>query len=123
MTPNQLIDRLLKSEEASIRWKTRVNVLGEDRDSAAIKKLETEVKNSPRVIALLQKMEANGRMKVNVYAKWQGAQWMFMTLADIGFPKGNKKLLPEMDEVIRTWLGDRFFNEFKAETKEDAYKK
>ena len=123
MTPNQLIDRLLKSEEASIRWKTRVNVLGEDRDSAAIKKLETEVKNSPRVKALLQKMEANGRMKVNVYAKWQGAQWMFMTLADIGFPKGNKKLLPEMDEVIRTWLGDRFFNEFKAETKEDAYKK
>lgn len=46
-----------------------------------------------------------------------------MTLADIGYPRGNKKLLPTMDDVYREWLGDRFFKEFEAETKEDAYKK
>jgi hypothetical protein len=123
MSPNKLVDQLLESEEPSIRWKTRVNLLGEDRDSAGIRKLEVEIKNSPRVKALLQKVDSKGHLKANVYAKWQGAQWVFMTLADIGYPPGDKSLLPTMDDVYRAWLGDRFFNEFEAKTKEDAYNK
>lgn len=121
-TPD-LIDRLLKSDEPSIRWKMRINVLGEDRDSAGIRKLEAEIKDSPRVKALLQKMDKKGRMNTNIYAKWQGAQWIFMTLSDIGYPRGDKSLQPEMDEVVSTWLEPRFYSEFVAATKPDAYKK
>lgn len=86
-----LIEKLLKSEEPSIRWKTRVNVLGEDPDSAAMRKLESEIQNTPRVKALLQKVNNNGHLKANVFAKWQGAQWVLMTLADIGYPRGEKR--------------------------------
>jgi hypothetical protein len=123
MSPNQLVDLLLESEEPSIRWKTRVNVLGEDRDSAGIRKLETEIRNSPRVKALLQKVDSKGHMRTEVYAKWQGAQWVFMTLADIGYPRGDKSLQSTIDDMLTQWLGDRFFKEFEANTKDDAYKK
>lgn len=123
MTNSQIVEQLLQSDEPSIRWKTRVNVLGENRQSAAIKKLEGEVKNSARVNKLLSKLDAKGHMKTNVYAKWQGAQWLFMTLADIGYPAGDKRLQPTMDELFETWLEERFYNEFDAKTKEDAYKK
>lgn len=123
MTNAQIVETLLASEEPSIRWKTRVNLLDEDRDSAPIKKLEAEIKHSPRVKALLQNVNASGHLKANVYAKWQGAQWVFMTLADIGYPRADKHLMPTMDDVFRAWLGDRFFKEFVAETKADAYKK
>lgn len=119
----ELIEQLLKSEEPSIRWKARVKLLGENRDSAGIKKLEAEVKASPRVEALLQKVDKNGRMTTQVYAKWQGAQWVFMTLADLGYPRGDKSLQATADEMVSAWLGDRFFKAVVAETKPDAYKK
>lgn len=123
MTPSNVMDLLLNSEEPSLRWKTRVNILGEERDSAAIKKLEAEIRKSQRVTALLQKLDGSGHLTPNVYAKWQGAQWVFMTLADLGYPRGDRRLAPSMDDVFRAWLGDRFFKEFVAETKADAYKK
>ncbi len=123
MNHSQLVEQLLKSDEPSVRWKTRVQVLGEKRDSAGIRKLEAEVKNSPRVRALLQKLDKTGRINLNVYAKWQGAQWVFMTLADIGYPAGDKALQATADELVATWLEPRFYNEFVAESKPDAYKK
>lgn len=123
MDNSKLVDILLKSDEPSIKWKVRVNVLGEKRDSLAVRKLETEIKNAPRTKALLQNMQASGDSTGNIYAKWQGAQWVFMTLADIGYPQGDKRLAPAMDDIYRAWLGDRFFKEFVAETKADAYKK
>jgi hypothetical protein len=119
----ELIEQLLRSEEPSIRWKTRVRLLAEKRDSAGIKKLELEIKDSPRVKALLQKVDKSGRMTTQVYAKWQGAQWVLMTLSDIGYPRNDKHLQPTADEMVSAWLGDRFFNTVVAETKPDAYKK
>ncbi len=122
MNHAEIVDTLLKSDEPSIRWKARVNVLGEDPESAKIKALEKEVKDSPRVKALLQKVDKSGHLKVNVYAKWQGAQWVFMTLADIGYPRGDKGLQATADEMVDVWLGERFFNEVVIEKKADAYK-
>jgi hypothetical protein len=122
MTRPEIIDKLLKSEEPSIRWKAQVNVLGEKRENAKIHALEKEIKASPRMKALLQMVDKSGRPKENVYAKWQGAQWIFMILADIGYPRGDKFLLPTADELMKTWLGERFFNEVVIEKKADAYK-
>lgn len=123
MDHKRMIDKLLQSQEPSIRWKARVNILGENRDSAEIKKLEAEVKNSALVKALLQKVDRSGHMKTQVYAKWQGAQWVFMTLADIGYPRGDKHLQPTMEDEIGQWLEPRFFTDVAVETKDDAYKK
>lgn len=120
---SELVSRLLESDEPSVRWKIRVRVLGEDRNSAGIRQLEAEIKESPRVKALLQKLDKNGRMTTQVYAKWQGAQWVLMTLADIGYPRGDKRLQATADEMVGTWLSERFFKDVVAETKPDAYKK
>src|SRR5207253_272871 len=56
-----VIERLLRSPEPSIRWKTRVHVLGEDRDSKAIRELEEKIRTSPRVRALLSRRNELGR--------------------------------------------------------------
>lgn len=124
MTRTDLIERLLQSEEPSIRWKIKVNVLGEDRESAEIQALEAEIKDSPRVKALLQKVDKAGVMHpdVAVYQKWHGPQWLLMTLADIGYPRGDEFLRPMADSVLKEWLAPRFFEEFVAEQKTDAYK-
>lgn len=123
MSHAKLVDQLLDSAEPSVRWKTRVNILGEDRNSAPIQKLQKEIVASPRVTALLSRVDKQGRLNASVYAKWQGAQWVLMTLADIGYPRGMKWLRPTADDVMATWLNERFFHEFVADSKQDAYKK
>jgi hypothetical protein len=120
-----MIERLLNSEEPSIRWKIKVNVLGQDRQSAEIRALENEIRISPRVRALLQKVGDSGVLKChrNVYDKWQGTHWVLMTLADIGFPQGDESLYPLADAVLTTWLQKRYFNDFVVQKKQDAYKR
>ena len=51
-SPEPIVDRLLASSEPSMRWKTRVEVLGENRRSRTVRALEAEVRDSPRVRTL-----------------------------------------------------------------------
>jgi hypothetical protein len=123
MKYSSLIEKLLKSKEPSIQWKIKVNVLGMDRELAEIKNLEKQIKNSARVQALLQRVDDTGSLRGerSVYDKWQGTHWVLMSLADIGYPQGAKQLFPLADAVFKMWLGKRFFNEFIAMKKTDAY--
>ena len=124
MKYSSLIETLLKSKEPSIQWKIKVNVLGLDRESAEIKNLEKQIKNSARVKALLQRVDDRGSLRGerSVYDKWQGTHWVLMSLADMGYPQGEKQLFPLADAVFKMWLGKRYFNEFIAMQKADAYK-
>jgi hypothetical protein len=117
----EILDRLLLSDEPSIVWKARVNVLGETRDSAAIRALEARVKESPRVRALTQGFARKGG--VPVYAKWQGAQWVLMVLADIGYPRGDDDVRGASDEMVDQWLEARFFKHFESDSKSEVYAK
>jgi hypothetical protein len=123
MSHAAVMDKLLQSDEPSIRWKIKVNVLGMDRDSEEIQALEQEIKQSPRVKALLQHVDADGILQGSrgVYAKWQGAHWVLMTLADMGYPRSDRALLPMANDVLTTWLAPRYFHEFVAHRKDDAY--
>ena len=120
----QLVDDLLRSENPSIRWKVRTGALREDPDSRAIRQLESEIRVSPTVRALLRDRDAKGRMRHrrDIYDKWQGAHWVLAALADIGYPAGDESLKPMLDQVLEHWLDDRFFREFAAHKKADAYK-
>lgn len=120
---NQLTNRLLQSDEPSIRWKVRVNVLGENPDSEVIKDLQQEIKNSPRVEKLLAPHLNGGNTNVNVYAKWQGIHWVLATLADIGYPPGDPDLMPLKDRLLDTWLRDAFYTEFEVDSQAKAYGK
>ena len=120
-----VIDRLLKSDESSIRYKTRVNVLGEDETSTSVRKLRNEIRESPRVRALLQRQDPKTdeiRCFKHLYDKWQGTHWIIAALADLGYPAGDRKLHAARDQLLDFWLRDHYFKEFDARGPKDVYK-
>jgi len=114
----------LSSSEPSIRWKTRVHVLGEDPDAKSIRGLREEVRRSPRVRALLSRRDQLGRAGTarQVYYKWQGLHWVLASLADLGYPEGDEGLYPLRDRVVGFWLGPGYFREYTARTEAEAYR-
>lgn len=107
-----IIRELLKSNEPSIRYKTKVLVLGESKNDRAIKKLRTEIKKSQRVRKLLKNRRKDGKIKPvkHIYKKWAGAHWILATLADIGYPEGDKSLRSAIDQLMDLWLSPVFTN-------------
>jgi hypothetical protein len=99
---NRIIDLLLASKESSIRYKVLVNVLDHDKKSREILKLQEEIKNSPRVKAMLMK-RIGDKLTEHPYCKWHGAHWVLSILADIGYPEGDKDLIPLREQVYK-WL-------------------
>src|SRR6266516_1948549 len=119
-----VLDALLRSKEPSIQWKTRVHVLGEERDSKRVRALEDEIRRSPRVRALLSRRDQLGRPGTarKVYHKWQGVHWVLASLADIGYPEGDETLYPIRDRILEFWLKPSYFREFPARTEAEAYR-
>jgi hypothetical protein len=119
-----VLEALARSREPSIRWKVRVAVLGEDRSSAAILGLEDEIRQSPRVRALLSRRTQLGRSGTarKVYYKWQGIHWVLASLADIGYPVGDESLHPLRDRILELWLRPSYFHEFVAQTNAEAHR-
>lgn len=124
MQREPLVRALLASENPSIRWKVRVGVLDEDPSSPALRRLRAEIEQSPTVRALLSRRDAAGEIHVrhSPYDKWQGAHWVLAALADVGYPRGDARLVPLRDQVFAHWLRDSFFREFEAKTKPQAYR-
>jgi len=116
---------LLHSEDPSIRWKTRVLIMGEDPTSRRIRDLEQQVRESPRVRTLLARRDARGLLRgiSNPYSKWQGAHWVLASLADIGYPREDRSLHPMRDQVLDRWLGPVYHREFDATTDSASYRK
>jgi hypothetical protein len=121
MDDDSTVQRLLESNEPAIRFKIRVGYLGEDPNGASLRSLRDAIKHSPLVASLLQRRRSDGTIAGSVYAKWQGAHWIMATLADIGYPAGDRSLLPLRDQLQNHWLDDRFYREFEATTKARAY--
>jgi hypothetical protein len=106
-----IIDGLLNSHEPSVRYKILVNVLGEKPESPKIRKLQEEIKSSPRVKLLLSERRKNREIPHHPYRKWYGAHWVLATLADIGYPAGDKSLIPLREQVF-SWLFSGQHQEF-----------
>src|SRR5207302_11415549 len=116
---------LLESEEPSVRWRVMVRALGDDPSTPEVKRVQEEVRSSPRVAALLAGRDDRGRFVRgrNVYAKWQGAHWVIAALADLGYPTGAEALEPIADQLLDFWLADGYFLEFETDSKERSYAK
>jgi hypothetical protein len=98
-----VVDRLLRSQDPSIRLRTRVEVLGEDLSGAERERLDEEIVSSARVRSLLSERGADGQIRSHPYAKWFGAHWVLASLADLGYPRGDRSLGPLMAQVYE-WL-------------------
>jgi hypothetical protein len=111
-----VVKALLSSDEPSVRWKVRVHVLGEDPAAPALRRLQQQVRTSPRVRALLDGAATES------YRKWQGRHWVLQTLADLGHPAGDEALEPLAASVLKTWLSRRYFREYDpvSEPRRDA---
>jgi hypothetical protein len=102
-----LIEKLLRSPEPSIRYKVRVGVLGEDQESRAMKRLRNEIRKSDRVQRLLSERRPDGTIPHGAYSKWRGAHWVLAALADIGYPSGDASLIPLREQVLGWLLSDK----------------
>jgi hypothetical protein len=120
-----LVNALVRHSDPSIRWKILVHVFGEDPHSKKLKDVQVEIRNSLRVRTLLAHRDRHERLKSgrSVYDKWQGAHWVLATLSDIGYPARDPSLIPIGDQVVDFWLQERFYEEFEASKKTDAYKR
>ena len=112
---------LLSSPEPSIRWKVRSGVLNEAQDSAGIVALREQVRGSERVRRLLAPFSAESWP--GAYGKWQGAHWVLAALADLGYPSGDRDLLPLREQILETWLDASYYIEFEAAGKSAAYRR
>jgi hypothetical protein len=120
-----VVEQLLRSPEPSIRYKVRVGVLGESESSRTIRALRREIRSSPRVAALLAGRARDGRLLRgrHPYAKWYGAHWVMATLADLGYPPGDRELAPIRDQLLDAWLAPQFYEEFECSSKAKVYSK
>jgi hypothetical protein len=100
-----LVTSLLRHPEPSVRWRVRTGVLAEEPGSEPMRRLREEVRGSERARALLAGHET---VRPNVYAKWQGAHWVLLSLADLGYPPAAPEVEPLVDQVLDTWLAPRF---------------
>jgi len=100
---HDIMDKLLNSDEPSVRFKVSVNVLGKASESVEIVKLQKEIASSPRVRLLLSERGEDGKIPFGPYSKWYGAHWVLASLADIAYPPGDESLLPLREQVYE-WL-------------------
>jgi hypothetical protein len=99
-----LVERLLASDEPSIRYRALTGLLGKTRRSAQVREAMEEVRSSDRVRTLLSKRTAAGTIPGHPYRKWYGSHWVLAALADLGYPPGDESLIPLREQVYGAWL-------------------
>jgi hypothetical protein len=100
---NEMLARLLEQKNPVWEWKLRRDVFGEDEQSRAMRILRNRIRSSPQARALLSNREPDGTIAANPYRKWQGPHWTLTSLADIGYPPGDRGLQPLLDQAY-DWL-------------------
>ncbi len=97
----EVIARLCKSAEPSVRY---IAETGFKRASPSKgRALQEQVRLSGRVRALLKGRDRRGELPHHPYAKWYGAHWVLVSLADLGYPPGDESLIP-LREQVYGWL-------------------
>ena len=101
------LDALLKSPEPSVRYRTRVQILSECEDVAALQILRQEIGQSSRVRELLSQTDGSGRLGPHAYSKWTGAHWTLASLAELCHPPGDADLIPLREQVYEWLLSEK----------------
>jgi hypothetical protein len=96
--------RLLQSAEPSVGLQVLSDVLGQPSDSRDVRRLREQVRMSSRVAMLLSERDEKGRIPHHPYsAKWCGAHWVLVALAELCYPPGDESLVPLRDQIMG-WL-------------------
>ncbi|HLY11197.1 MAG TPA: hypothetical protein VKW04_17990 [Planctomycetota bacterium] len=110
LAEHPVVRRLLASREPAIRYKARVDILGESPASTPLKALAREIAASRLARRLLRLQRTDGRIvtspqrgQTHPYQKWQGPHFTLVCLAEIGYPSGTRRLAPMRDQFYE-WL-------------------
>ncbi|MDK9698933.1 MAG: hypothetical protein OEM52_02115 [bacterium] len=96
---DKMIERILQSAEPSVRWRALTAILGESPNTPSVKRMRILIKQSDRTRRLLA-----GCTLDDVYAKWHGAHWSLVLLAELGYPVDSKELYPLREAVLNHWI-------------------
>jgi hypothetical protein len=104
MTPDtDVVERMLGSTEPSVRLKA-IDLLDDSHDSGLVTEMREQVRRSPRVATLLSERDQTGSIPAHPYiSKWYGAHWVLVALAELGYPPGDRSLVPLRDQMMN-WL-------------------
>lgn len=104
-TLNPYTEQLLGSDDRSVAYRAERR-LGE-RGEESLRLLRLEIADSPNVQRLLSRRLPDGTIRLgsehHAYRKFQGPHWTLAGLAELGFPPGDRSLLPLVDQV-HEWL-------------------
>lgn len=101
----EILERLAKSEDPSIRYIYMRELLGKGEDDPEVKSTRQAIVTSPNVTTMLAPRDSKGVFPWHAYSKWRGAFWTLLQLVDLGYPPGDKSLLPLMEQNY-AWLLD-----------------
>jgi hypothetical protein len=105
-----LLDRLLESEEPSIRLQVRLGM--DNASETEVTDMREQVRQSPRVATLLSERNADGLVETHPYQKWWGAHWVLVTLAELGYPPGDDALVPLREQSLNWLFSDDYLGSF-----------
>lgn len=94
------IDALCAHQNPVVAWRARRLLAGEAEDSSGMRKLRRTIGSSEMAQRLLKGL---GRERFNPYRKWQGPHWTLYSLAEIGYPPRDERLLPLRERVL-DWM-------------------
>lgn len=95
-----LADALCTHTNPVVAYRARLLLAAESERSPAMKKLRREIGSSPMARRLLLALHGE---RFNPYRKWQGPHWTLYSLAEIGFPLRDERLLPLRRRVL-DWM-------------------
>jgi hypothetical protein len=95
-----LIDSLCAHENPVVAWRARRLLAGESEDAPAMRRLRAAIGASAMARRLLKGLRGE---RLNPYRKWQGPHWTLYSLAEIGYPAGDERLVPMRQRVLH-WM-------------------
>ena len=95
-----LIDLLCAHENPVVAYRARRLLAGEPESSRTLQSLRRAIGSSEMAQRLLLALDGE---RFNPYRKWQGPHWTLYSLAEIGFPAGDERLLPLRQRVM-DWM-------------------
>jgi hypothetical protein len=98
------LDFVLASDEPAIRHAGLTELLDRPQDDPEVRSAREAIPDGPIVRGLLAARGQDGRWLVHPYAKWGGAHWRLVSLADLAVPPSRLGLDAAYDSVLE-WLG------------------
>ena len=100
-----LTDSLLSHADPVVAYRARRLLAGESERAPAMRKLRREIGTSGMAQDLLRGLCLE---RWSPYRKWQGPHWTLYSLAEIGYPPGDRRLLPLRQRVLEWMFSPEF---------------